>query len=167
MASEQHDLAWPRWPSPHNQGSHGCHVGLWAHWGSDVVWHQQRYHWSAWEVSGHAYWFVSINFPTGLSYTNRKFLRSLLPEKESNMDMNTTWTKHEYFFSGCTVHVYFNKAVAAQITRRIWRGVGGGEKLGERALGRPRKRCVDNINMNITEQGRQDGRWMQQAQDRV
>jgi len=41
-----------------------------------------------------------------------------------------------------------------------------GKPGGKRPLGRPRRRCEDNIKMGIQEVGRGRGDWMELAQDR-
>ena len=50
-----------------------------------------------------------------------------------------------------------------------WRGVHKvlvGKPEGERPLGRPRRRWVDNIKMDLEEGGRGCVDWMELAQDR-
>ena len=50
-----------------------------------------------------------------------------------------------------------------------WRGVHKvlvGKPEGERPLGRPRRRWVDNIKMDLEEVGRGCGDWMELAEDR-
>ena len=42
-----------------------------------------------------------------------------------------------------------------------------GKPEGKKPLGRPRRRCGDNIKMDIEEVGRGCGGWMELAQDRV
>ena len=41
-----------------------------------------------------------------------------------------------------------------------------GKPEGKRPLGRPRRRCEDNIKMDLEEVGRGCGDWMELAQDR-
>ena len=41
-----------------------------------------------------------------------------------------------------------------------------GKPEGKRPLGRPRRRCEDNIKMDIQEVGRDCGDWLELAQDR-
>ena len=41
-----------------------------------------------------------------------------------------------------------------------------GKPDGKRLLGRPRRRCEDNINMDLEEVGRGYGDWMELAEDR-
>jgi hypothetical protein len=41
-----------------------------------------------------------------------------------------------------------------------------GKPEGKRPLGRPRRRCEDNIKMNVHEVGGVRGDWMELAQDR-
>ena len=41
-----------------------------------------------------------------------------------------------------------------------------GKPEGKRPLGRPRRRCEDNIKMDLQEVGRCCGDWMELAQDR-
>ena len=41
-----------------------------------------------------------------------------------------------------------------------------GKPEGKRPLGRPRRRWEDNINMDLQEEGRGGGDWMEFAQDR-
>jgi hypothetical protein len=41
-----------------------------------------------------------------------------------------------------------------------------GKPEGRRPLGRPRRRCVDNIRMNLVEVGWGDVNWIDLAQDR-
>ena len=41
-----------------------------------------------------------------------------------------------------------------------------GKPEGKRPLGRPRRRCEDNIKMDLEEVGRSCGDWMELAQDR-
>ena len=41
-----------------------------------------------------------------------------------------------------------------------------GKPEGMRLLGRPRRRCEDNIKMDLQEVGRSCGCWMELAQDR-
>ena len=42
-----------------------------------------------------------------------------------------------------------------------------GKPEGKRPLGRPRRRCEDNIKMDLQEVGRSCGDWMELAQDRL
>jgi hypothetical protein len=41
-----------------------------------------------------------------------------------------------------------------------------GKPEGKRPLGRPRRRCVDNIRMDLVELGWRDADWISLAQDR-
>ena len=41
-----------------------------------------------------------------------------------------------------------------------------GKPEGKRPLGRPRRRCEDNIKMDLQEMGGGCGDWMEMAQDR-
>ena len=41
-----------------------------------------------------------------------------------------------------------------------------GKPEGKRPLGRPRRRCEDNIKIDLEEVGRGCGEWMELAQDR-
>ena len=41
-----------------------------------------------------------------------------------------------------------------------------GKPTGHRPLGRPRRRCEDNIRMNLEEIGINAGNWVDSAQDR-
>jgi hypothetical protein len=41
-----------------------------------------------------------------------------------------------------------------------------GKPEGKRPLGRPRRRCEDNIKMDLQEVGGDRGDWMELAQDR-
>ena len=41
-----------------------------------------------------------------------------------------------------------------------------GKPEGKRPLGRPRRRCEDNIKMDLQEVGGSCGEWMELAQDR-
>ena len=41
-----------------------------------------------------------------------------------------------------------------------------GKPEGKRSLGRPRRRCEDNIKMNLQEVGGGCGDWLELAQDR-
>jgi hypothetical protein len=44
---------------------------------------------------------------------------------------------------------------------------GGGEIPWESPLESPKRRCKDNINMNLTEEVCEDGRWIELLQNRV
>jgi hypothetical protein len=41
-----------------------------------------------------------------------------------------------------------------------------GKPEGKRPMGKPRRRCEDNIKMDLQEAGRGRGDWMELAQDR-
>ena len=41
-----------------------------------------------------------------------------------------------------------------------------GKPTGKRPLGRPRRRCEDNIRMDLEERGINVGNWVDSAQDR-
>ena len=41
-----------------------------------------------------------------------------------------------------------------------------GKPTGKRPLGRPRRRCKDNIRMDLEEIGINAGNWVESAQDR-
>ena len=49
--------------------------------------------------------------------------------------------------------------------RRVYR-VLVGKPEGKRPMGRPRRRCKDNIKMDLQEVGAGCGDWMELAQDR-